>query len=274
MIAIVLSSGGLRSLATLLMALRQHGPQEVLVLHIDYGQRLAMQESTASLYQAQRLQVKRETGTTRLQGLCLSSRMSGHVVAGEGLQHPLLAPRITASASKSGALGKWLQGPHGPRIPSAHFLPGLAQLLVGAGGMLAVREGAAEVWLGLGWPGAGIEALQEATRWATQAPDLRLSAPLAGQPLQRAYEVALQHGQLEMARGAVGCHAGASSMWRAWGSGCGECPGCKARGDAWEVFARQHLPPEEPAVQEDPEQAKELEEKRVLGQQKLDEGGW
>jgi len=268
--AIVLSSGGPRSLATLLAALRQHGAAHVQVLHVDYGQRLEAAERAAVSNQCTVLGAQFVVVAGRLNSLALSSRMTW--VGDLPAEHPQLRVRMERGGAK-GALGKWLHGPQGPRVPSPHFLPGLAMHLCALASMLAIREEAAEVWTGLSWPSSGIEALQEAARWSTQAPDLVLQAPLSGQPLHKALEACHKEGRLEMARAAVGCHAGASSLWRPWGAGCGECQGCRMREEAWGVFAKAHLPPEPEPAPVDQAQVAEDERRAELGRQRIEDGG-
>lgn len=256
--AVVLLSGGPRSYASLLLAIKRFGAGCVDVIHATYGQK------TENVDFAEAQRVSRLAGVAfrrvRMEAVGVlgqSSRLPGQSRP-PGL-HPVLSERLPPSKGKpDGALEKWLFPKGQPsRVPTDHFLPGLHMALVSLGAMEALRVGAGEIWTGMGWPLEGLEALQEAVRWSCQLPGLALVQPLQGKVPMYMFEVAQQLGQVTAMHNTVSCYAGNTNAWHAWGRGCGECGGCTARAAAWETYSATYNPPASP---EEVAAAKALEE--------------
>lgn len=272
---VILTSGGPRSLATVLRCLEQHPKDRVVLLNVGYFQRTAAQEYSAAKAQADRLGLLLLRSSFTLDGVVeLSTRMTGRSYSTDGV-HPLLAGRAEKGAA--GPLGKWLLPKDGPRVPSPHFLPALPMLLLAAGVMVAVAQKKQSVWIGLQWPVEAIAAFAEAARWSAQITDLSVHAPLAGQPKEAIFEAALEHGQLDLMRAAQGCHAGGQgSIWAPWGAGCGTCAGCKGREAAWAAFVAKHpdqAPEAGPSEEELQKQDKARRAERARDDLKID-GSW
>jgi len=223
--AIVVLSGGMDSTVTLALAQACHpGPGEVGALHFQYGQRHSCETECAR-----------------------------RIAEIRGVELMVLDAGVLQDIGDSALLSRDdpIRDSHSmdEDLP-ASWVPGRNLIFLTLAAMVAFREGAREIWTGVGqvdfsgYPDCRkttISALEVAINLGLGLGTtdghrpVEIGAPLMNSSKADIWAIASDLGILDLVRlESHSCYEGDRTMLHPWGYGCGICPACVLRAEGWE----------------------------------------
>lgn len=227
--AVVLLSGGQDSTTCFYYALRKYERGITAVL-FDYGQRHKIELSLAA-------QTARENGVLwRILPVEALKEMGLASLTNDGIDN---------TVAGAPAPGGW----HAEHNLPPSFVPGRNALFFTLAAALGIPLGFDAIVTGVcgtdraGYPDCRVEfvqSMQESIRWAMDAPDFRIDAPLLPFTKAETWALAEELGVVDRIMFDTNtCYEGERTL-HPWGYGCGECGACVERKNGFEEWRRTH----------------------------------
>lgn len=226
--AVVLLSGGQDSTTCLLLAIEQHGKENVYPVSFYYAQKHSV-ELDAARNVCKALEV-RVPEILHIQAL---RQLGGGAITSDDIE-------VNADATGTG--NKYAEE---RSLPST-VVPGRNVVFLALAAGYGAKLGIYELWTGGcladydGYPDCRpefYERMQETLRSALLVPELEIVTPLTQVSKGETFFLADRMGYLGILVDYTHtCYNGEHVIKHTWGYGCGECPACKARAAGWEEF--------------------------------------
>lgn len=228
--AVVLHSGGQDSSTCLLLAIEQHGVENVYPLLINYDQRHQV-ELACARHVCKELGIKtHQQGYLEVMALAML----------EGAALTSLDIDVNTDATDTGNV---FAEEHD--LPST-FVPGRNVIFLGLAAAFGAQKGIYEIWTGVcetdeaGYPDCRadfIASMNDTLRFALDEPSIKIVAPLLHASKRDTWQIAADLGKLDLiVEETHTCYLGERADLHEWGYGCGECGACVERKNGFYAF--------------------------------------